>query len=71
MTTVWDFIADIPYDRSLAATVIAPPDLADSMRKVIQKEYPNVFFDLIITGDNPQSVADVLNGRVWVNRRFG
>lgn len=71
VTTVWDFILYIPYDRSLAATVIAPPDMVDSMKKVIQKEYPNVLFDLIVTGDNPQTVGDVLNARVWSNRRFG
>ena len=71
VTSIWDFIQHIPYERSLAATVIAPPDLAESMRSVIQKEYPNVLFDLIIAGDKPQTVADVLNARVLANRRFG
>lgn len=71
VTTVWDFINYIPYDRSLAATVITPPDLVESMKQVIQNAYPNVLFDLIITGNTPQTVADVLNARVWSNRRFG
>ncbi len=71
VTTLWDFIKFIPYDRSLAATVLAPPDLADSMREVIQKQYPNVLFDLILVNNGTQGVADVLNARVWANRRFG
>ena len=50
VTTIWDYINYIPYDRSLAVTVIAPPDMADSMTQIIQKQYPNVLFDLILTG---------------------
>jgi hypothetical protein len=71
VATIWDYINYIPYDRSLAVTVIAPPDLADSMREVIQKQYPNVLFDLILTTGSPQAITDVLNARVWSNRRFG
>ncbi|MBN8620782.1 MAG: hypothetical protein J0L63_17850 [Anaerolineae bacterium] len=71
VTSVWDYIKYIPYDRSLAATVIAPPDMAESLREVIQKQYPNVLFDLILTDGDPTSIADILNARVWANRRFG
>lgn len=72
VTTVWDFIRYVPYDRSLAATVIAPPDLADSMIEIIQQQYENVLFDLILTnGDSLAGVTDELNSRVWGNRRLG
>jgi hypothetical protein len=53
-------------------TIIAPPDLADGMREVIQKQYPTVLFDLLLTtGNNLEGVAEALNGRVWSNKRFG
>jgi hypothetical protein len=71
VTTVWDFIDAIPYDRSLATTVITPPEMADAMRQVIQQQYPNVLFDLIIITDSVDQVAEVFNQRVWSNRRFG
>jgi hypothetical protein len=73
VATIWDFIDYIPPDRSLAATVIAPPDMADSMREIIQRQYPNVLFDLLIASGSASysSITDVLNARVWANRRFG
>lgn len=72
VTTIWDFINYIPRDRSLAATVIAPPDLAQSMTDIIQKQYPAVLFDLILTtGDSLDGVAEALNARVWSKQRFG
>jgi hypothetical protein len=71
VTTIWNFIDFIPYDRSLAATVIAPPDMVESMTAIIQQQYPNVFFDVIQTGNDAASVGDILNGRVWANRRLG
>ncbi|MEZ4669479.1 MAG: hypothetical protein R3E39_16350 [Anaerolineae bacterium] len=71
VATIWNFIDYIPYDRSLAVTVITPPDMVESMTTIIQKQYPNVLFDVIQTGDNAQSVTDILNERVWANRRLG
>lgn len=71
VTPVWDFIDYIPSDRSLAVTVITPPDMADTMTQIIQKQFPNVLFDLIIAEGDFTNVTDVLNARVWANRRFG
>ena len=71
VTTAWNFIEHIPPSRSLAVTVIAPPDMADALRQSIQQKYPNVLFDLILAVNSPGQVADVLNARVRSNRRFG
>ncbi len=71
VATIWDYINYIPNNMSLAATVIAPSDVADAMREVIQKQYPNVLFDLLIIGDDLSSIGEVLNARVWSNKRFG
>jgi hypothetical protein len=71
VTSSWEFIGHIPSDKSLATTVITPPDMADSMAQAIQKTYPNVLFDLIIANGDMKAVADTLNARVWSNKRFG
>jgi hypothetical protein len=71
VTTSWEFIERIPSDKSLAVTVIAPPDMTDSMTQAIHKRFPNVLFDLLIAAGDPKSVADTLNARVWSNKRFG
>jgi hypothetical protein len=71
VTTTWNLIEFIPRTQSLAVTVIAPPDMADSMRLSIEEKYGNVLFDLIVVGDDIASVADIFNARVWANRRFG
>lgn len=71
VTTLWNFIEHIPYDRSLAVTVISPPDMVDLMTTSIQQQYPNVVFDLLIASGDKGSVADALNARVWGNRRLG
>lgn len=71
VATSWDFFSFIPAGRSLAATVISPTDMVETMTQAIQKQYPNVLFDLVIASADLGSVADVLNGRVWSNRRFG
>lgn len=65
-----DFIRFIPYTQSLAITVIATPDMVDTMSQMIQDQYPNVWFDLIVA-DNLNTVAEVFNNRVLVNQRFG
>ncbi len=71
VTSAWNIIEFIPYEQSLAATIIAPPDMVDSMRAAIQERYPNVFFDLIIAGGDMGYIAEIFNSRVWGNRRFG
>ncbi|MEO8611502.1 MAG: hypothetical protein ABI690_26625 [Chloroflexota bacterium] len=71
VTGVWDLIDHIPYEQSLAATVIAPPDMVDSMTAAIRKKYPNVVFDLIIANGDLSNVAQIFNERVWANRQFG
>lgn len=71
VTTLWNFIDFIPYSQSIAVTVIAPPEMVSTMTAAIQQQYPNVLFDLIIANGNRSSVADVLNARVWSNRRLG
>lgn len=71
VTSSWNLIDFIPYEQSLAVTVISPPDMVDSLRQSIQERYPNVLFDLIIVDDEFSIVADILNARVWSSRRFG
>jgi hypothetical protein len=71
VSPVWDFIYDIPHDRSLAVTVISTVDMAQIMSDVVKKQYPNVYFDLIVAAGDLSNVADILNGRVYSNRRFG
>ena len=71
VTTNWDFIDYIPYDKSLAVTVVAPPDMLESMSASIQGKYPNILLDVIIANGEPSGAADIFNNRVWSNRRFG
>ncbi|MBZ0287849.1 MAG: hypothetical protein K8I30_09565, partial [Anaerolineae bacterium] len=71
VTSSWDFIEYIPYEQSLAVTVIAPPDMSNSMAMSIQGKYPNVLFDLVIADGDKGSVSDIFNNRVWSSRRFG
>jgi hypothetical protein len=70
VTPMIELIEHIPSDRSLAATVITPPGLVETMRQAIQVRYPNVYFDLIIAEEQAQ-VAGVFAQRVETNRRFG
>ncbi len=71
VTSNWTLVEFVPHTKSLAVTVIAPPDMADSMRASIQAKYANVLFDLIVADTDLDSVAEVFNSRVWANRRFG
>ena len=56
-------------DKSLAATVISPPQYIPTMTERIKDRYPNVWFDLIVA-DSRQDVGDILNERVQRNQRF-
>jgi hypothetical protein len=60
----------ITSDKSLAVTVIAPPDSRVAMTQRIQQQYPNVWFDLILAED-AQSIAEVFTRRAQRNQRFG
>jgi hypothetical protein len=71
VTTGWDFIQYIPNNKSLAATVIAPADMVQSMTTTLQQQYPNVLLDVIVADPDLESVADEFNARVWSDRRFG
>lgn len=71
ISPTWNFIDYIHSDKSLGVTVIATPDLAQAMTDAIQKQFPNVLFDLIIAEGDYTNVTEVLNARVWANRRFG
>lgn len=70
VTTMPELIDLIPSTRSLAVTVIAPAELADTMRTAITGRYPNIWFDLIIT-DRFERVTEVFNARVRSGLRFG
>jgi hypothetical protein len=70
LITATDYIAYLPFAKSLAVTVLATPDLAEYMKKQIQQRWPNVWFDLII-GEKAEEIAAVLRQRITVGRRFG
>jgi len=63
-------LIDYVTEQSLAATIIAPPDVADALYQNLTHRYPNVWVDLIVATDLA-TVADTFNQRVQVNRRFG
>ena len=56
-------------DKSLAMTVIAPPESIDQVTTAIKDRYPQVWFDLILATDR-QGIGDILNERVQRNQRF-
>jgi hypothetical protein len=71
VTTAWNFISYIPYDRSLAVTLITPFDMAGSMVSIIKGQYRNIVLDLIVAGQDQEALANTLNARVWSNRPLG
>jgi hypothetical protein len=70
VTTSVELIDLMPSTQSLAITVISPADLVETLRQAISGRYPNIWFDLL-QADSLESVANTLNERVRVNRRFG
>jgi len=70
VTTLPDFIGFVPYNQSVAATIITPRDQMEAMTSVIQDRYPNVLIDLIVAED-VNAVRDLFNNRVYANQRFG
>jgi hypothetical protein len=72
VTTSTDFIGFFTYDKSLAATIIAPPAALDAMKTAILEKYPNVLIDPIVAvGSDLSSVINVFTKRVYLNQRFG
>jgi hypothetical protein len=65
-----DFIAFLPYAKSLAVTVLATPDIAGHMTQQIKERWPTVWFDLIM-GAQATDIAKVLRDRAASGRRFG
>lgn len=70
VTTRADLLTSIPYEVSVAMTVIAQPDQVHDMTEAIQERYPHVWFDLIVAADL-DDVRELFNFRVVSNRRFG
>ncbi len=70
VVTDTNLIEFIPNDRSLAVTVISPPELVDTMTSLIQERYPNVFLDLVISEDTSE-IAALFNERARRGLRFG
>jgi hypothetical protein len=70
VTTQAEFIDLIPFTRSLALTIIAPPDLAEQMTQEFKELYPNVWLDVIVANDL-DTVKTLFDERTRVNRRFG
>ncbi len=65
-----DFIALLPYAKSLGVTVLATPEVAGYMTQQIKERWPTVWFDLII-GAQMEDIAKVLRERAANGRRFG
>jgi len=63
-------IADLPYDKTLAVTVIAAPDQAEAMNASIRDQWPTIWYDLILVQSSTDLLA-VFNQRLSTNRRFG
>lgn len=65
-----DLIAYLPGTRSLAVTLISPPELVATLRGIIETRYPNVYID-VIEAQSVEIVAAVLNDRARRGLRFG
>jgi hypothetical protein len=65
-----DFIAYLPYARSLGVTVLCTPEAAGYMTQQIKERWPTVWFDLIV-GQSAEDIARVLRERAYTGRRFG
>jgi hypothetical protein len=69
-TTRFELIELIPSSRSLAVTVLAQPDMVDTMRAAVRDRFPNVWFDLIVADDTDR-VRAILDARAQAGLRFG
>ena len=64
------YIANMPYDKSLAVTVVAAPDQVETMNQQVRDAWPNVWYDLIVA-EQANVLVEVFNQRVASGRRFG
>lgn len=70
VTTMPELIDYIPNSRSLAVTVIATPDVVETMQRAIRDRFRFVYFDLVVAEDMTR-VREVFDGRVQLGLRFG
>lgn len=70
VTTQLDLIQYIPSSTSLAVTLIAPPDQADTVRDSLRALYPNVWVD-VIRADSLNNVRETFDSRAQRGLRFG
>jgi len=64
-----EFINFLPYETSLALTLISLPELADSFREQIWGRWPTVWIDMVIAGDS-LTLDDIFRVRVENGARF-
>ena len=65
-----NYIGKLPYQRSLALTILATPDMGDYTQNQITQSWGNVQIDLI-TVTTEARLATILNQRVKTDKRFG
>lgn len=65
-----DYIGNLPYQRSLGVTLLAPADLGDYLAEQMRERWPNVWIDLIMPA-SPDELGGILAARVENGSRFG
>ncbi|GAB4576244.1 MAG: hypothetical protein Kow0077_31740 [Anaerolineae bacterium] len=63
-------IPRLPYDKTLAVTVITPSSGVEAFNTQIRDRWPTIWYDVIIA-DTLTDLVEVLNQRVTSGRRFG
>lgn len=73
VTTVIDFFELMPYEKSLAVTLIISEARHIDLERQIRERYPNAYLDPIIIypNDTLERVNQIFEMRVQVGRRFG
>lgn len=73
VTTRVDYFDMMPYDKSLAVTLIIPQDQRDAVEQEIRAKYPNTYIDTIALESDAtlERVARIFEMRAQVGRRFG
>ncbi|MBE2196260.1 MAG: hypothetical protein IAE83_18955 [Anaerolinea sp.] len=65
-----DYLAYIPYERSVGVTLLTPPGMSEFMKAQISERYPYIWIDLLPI-DQPEQVGQILNARAASGRKFG
>ncbi|NDJ85539.1 MAG: hypothetical protein GYB66_06610 [Chloroflexi bacterium] len=65
-----EYIDLLPGDKSLVVTAITLPGMVDWLNASILHRWPNVWLDIVVV-DSEDTLAQQLNSRVAVGRRFG